>query len=151
MNAHISFENHAPMACPMCGAPARPRMLVAHIQAVVAAFYKINVNYMWSAQRGRDVAWPRQVAMYLSRELTPLSLPALGKRFGRRDHTTIMYGISAVQRRMLDDCELEEDIKILRERLATDQEVDPDGVSNPQLCYIRSSSVLEAADGRIAA
>jgi chromosomal replication initiator protein len=97
-------------------------MLVAHIQAVVASYYRIGHNYMWSAQRGRDVAWPRQVAMYLSRELTPLSLPSIGKRF-HRDHTTVMYAIKAVEQRMRDDLELADDIAVLRERLSADQDM----------------------------
>lgn len=101
----------------MCGAPAKPRMLVSHIQAVVATFYGIHVNSMWSSRRGRDIARPRQVAMYLARELTPMSLPDIGRRFGKRDHTTVMYGIGAVKDRMLIDRELEGDLKILRERL----------------------------------
>lgn len=97
-------------------------MLVAHIQAVVAAFYRINVNYMWSAQRSRDVARPRQVAMFLARELTPMSLPQIGSRFGKRDHTTIMHGVAVVKERMLWDYNLAEDVTVLRERLSADQD-----------------------------
>lgn len=129
MNAETTFNRHAPACCPMCGAPARPKMMVAHIQATVAAYYGIKVQYMWSEQRGRDIAWPRQVAMYLSREMTPMSLPSIGKRFGGRDHTTVMYGISAVERRMGLDCELEEDIGILRERLTAEQEAESDPIA----------------------
>jgi chromosomal replication initiator protein len=101
-------------------------MMIAHIQATVAAYYRIKVQYMWSDQRGRDVAWPRQVAMYLSRELTPLSLPAIGKRFGGRDHTTVLYAIRIIDQRMKDDGELEEDINILRERLCAEREAADD-------------------------
>jgi chromosomal replication initiator protein len=105
----------------MCGAPARPKMLVAHIQAVVASFYGIKVDYMWSAQRSKDIAHPRQVAMFLSRELTPMSLPQIGRRFGKRDHTTVMYAIRITEQRAMFDRELLEDIRILRERLTADQ------------------------------
>jgi hypothetical protein len=140
MNAHISFIHHRLETCPMCGAPARPKMLVAHIQSVVASYYRIKVNYMWSAQRSRDVAWPRQVAMFLSRELTPLSLPAIGRRFGKRDHTTVMYAVDKVQRRMADDHELYLDIQVLRERLTADSDT-----TNTGDLYSRSTSLDERA------
>jgi chromosomal replication initiator protein len=106
----------------MCGAPARPKMLVAHIQSVVASYYRIRVNYMWSAQRSRDVARPRQIAMFLSRELTPQSLPEIGRRFGRRDHTTVMYAIARVEQLIEEDHEIALDVAVLRERLTADAE-----------------------------
>jgi chromosomal replication initiator protein len=95
-------------------------MLVAHIQSVVASYYRIKVNYMWSAQRSREVARPRQIAMFLSRELTPQSLPEIGRRFGRRDLTTVMYAIARVEQLMEDCYEIALDVEILRERLTAD-------------------------------
>jgi hypothetical protein len=98
--------------CPSCGAPARPGMLVSHIQAMVAAYYEIPVRYMTSEHRDWEVSHPRQVAMYLASELTPKSYPAIGRRFGNRDHAR-----KAVQRRMMGDPELAADVEALRERL----------------------------------
>ena len=109
---------HAPTLCPTCGAPVAQRLLITHIQALVAAYYKVPVRSMVSAQRSREFAHPRQTAMYLAAELTPKSLPDIGRRFGGRDHTTVIHAIKAVQRRMLEDAEIEADVKALRERLA---------------------------------
>jgi chromosomal replication initiator protein len=101
----------------MCGAPSKPIAMVGHIQAMVAAYYKIPVREMYSARRSREVARPRQVAMYLAYEQTPKSLPEIGRRFGNRDHTTVIHAIRTIQRLMLEDKEMEADILALRERL----------------------------------
>jgi chromosomal replication initiator protein len=90
---------------------------VAHIQAVVAASYRINVEHMRSKSRDRCVAWPRQVAMYLSRALTEKSFPDLGKYFGGRDHTTVIYSIKAVEKRIAEDPIYRADIEVLRKAL----------------------------------
>lgn len=103
--------------CPLCGAPTKPLLMVAHIQATVAAYYRIPVREMTSARRHKEVSHPRQVAMYLAYETTPKSLPDIGHRFGNRDHTTVIHAIRAVQRRMIEDAEIAEDVRILRERL----------------------------------
>lgn len=77
--------------------PARdPR--IKEIQAAVCAQFAIRMTDMVSARRGRDVARPRQVAMYLCREITPHSLPAIGRHFGGRDHTTVMHAIDTVKK-----------------------------------------------------
>jgi len=114
---------HLPDLCPHCGAPSAPRLLVAHIQAVVAAYYGIQAHYMKSDQRGADIALPRQIAMLLSSELTPKSLPDLGRCFNR-DHTTVMYAIRTVRRKMLSDAELEFDVEVLRQRLKPEEQAE---------------------------
>jgi hypothetical protein len=106
----------APDLCPHCGAPAAPMLIVAHIQATVAAYYRIDVRYMKSAQRGFDVSHPRQVAMYLAAEMTDKSLPNIGRCFSR-DHTTVIHAIRAVKRRMASDPELALDVGYLQGRL----------------------------------
>jgi chromosomal replication initiator protein len=70
---------------------------LARIQHTTAAYFRIPPIEMTSARRARKVARPRQVAMYLAKQLTPLSLPNLGRRFGNRDHTTIMHGIRVIE------------------------------------------------------
>ena len=107
---------HAPNVCPLCGAPSDPRLLVAHIQATVAAYYHIPVRMMTSDHRDWQVSHPRQVAMYFAAELTPKSYPDIGRRFNR-DHSTVIFAIGAVQRRMLKDPEVAADIIALRARL----------------------------------
>lgn len=108
-----------PTLCPTCGAPVgETRLMITHIQALVAAYYQVPVREMTSSRRYKQVCYPRQVAMYLASELTPKSLPDIGRRFGGRDHTTVIHAIKAVQKRMLADAEIEADVKALRERLA---------------------------------
>ena len=91
---------------------------VARIQRVVAAFYEIDVSEMRSARRGREVAWPRQIAMVLAKELTPKSLPEIGRLFGGRDHTTVLYALKAVAKRAGADPDTAQDLRELRARLA---------------------------------
>jgi chromosomal replication initiator protein len=117
MAALHQLECQAPAQCPLCGAPEGPRLLVAHIQHMVAAYYGIPAIAMVSAQRGRRWVWPRQMAMFLAREMTPQSLPDIGRRFGFRDHTTVMHAAKAVSARIEDNAETARDYLILRDRL----------------------------------
>ena len=66
---------------------------------------------MWSCTR------PRQVAMYLSKQLTMRSLPDIGRRFGGRDHTTIMHGVKRIEELMATDSQLSDDLQLLRRLL----------------------------------
>jgi chromosomal replication initiator protein len=129
----------------MCGAPARPKMMVAHIQATVAAYYRIKVQYMWSAQRTRDVARPRQLAMYLCRELTPMSLPSIGKRFGDRDHTTVLHAVRKIDQLCEVDFEIAEDVTILRERLMGEIESEPNPIEATQAAATAAYEEMAAA------
>jgi chromosomal replication initiator protein len=86
---------------------------VAEIQSAVCRYFNIGVIEMASHRRARAVSRPRQVAMYLCRELTPLSLPAIGRRFDR-DHTTVMHACNIVVARMRDDQEFAAAVGLLR-------------------------------------
>jgi chromosomal replication initiator protein len=108
---------HQPIACKHCGAPSRPIAMIAHIQATVAAFYGLHRSGMTSDRRDKPLARARQVAMYLARELTPRSMPEIGRRFGNRDHTTVLHGIRSVEKRMIEDAELRADVELLKSRL----------------------------------
>ena len=68
---------------------------------------------MSSSRRLREVARPRQIAMYLSKVLTPKSLADIGKKFGKKDHTTVMHAIKKVEELMENDVELREEINLL--------------------------------------
>jgi chromosomal replication initiator protein len=72
---------------------------------------------MHSARRARAVARPRQVAMYLAKQLTPRSLPEIGRKFGGRDHTTVMYAIRKIEDLRTTESQLSEDIEMLRRLL----------------------------------
>lgn len=89
---------------PLWDSERRPS--IADIKRAVVAHYGIRLADMTSERRARIVSWPRQVAMYLARDLTPLSLPQIGRHFGDRDHTTVMYAIRAVLARAAHDRDL---------------------------------------------
>lgn len=97
--------------------PPRPNMLRC-IQERVADFYGLPLGEMVSARRSKSVAWPRQVAMYLSRELTPCSLPDIGRRFGGRDHTTVIHAIKQVEKRIAEIPDIRDDVAALRDLIA---------------------------------
>ncbi len=93
------------------------RVTVEEIQRKVAEYYSIRLSDMLGPKRTRTIARPRQVAMYLSKELTSRSLPEIGRRFGGRDHTTILHGVRKVEEMRLSDTQLDEDIELLRRLL----------------------------------
>lgn len=93
------------------------RVTVEEIQKRVAEHYTIRVADMSSARRARQVARPRQVAMYLSKALTSKSLPEIGRKFGGRDHTTVMHAVRKIEELTATDAALAEDIELLRRML----------------------------------
>jgi chromosomal replication initiator protein len=76
---------------------------VERIQAATSAALDVPANALSSPKRGRQVVYARQVAMYLCRELTDLSLPAIGQKFGGRDHSTVLHAHRQVRNRILTD------------------------------------------------
>jgi chromosomal replication initiator protein len=93
------------------------KVTIDEIQRKVAEHYKIRLSDMSSPRRARNVARPRQVAMYLSKQLTTRSLPEIGRRFGGRDHTTVMHAVSRVAELMQQDSAFAEDVELLRRML----------------------------------
>ena len=90
------------------------RITIEEIQKKVADHFNIKLAEMHSARRARSVARPRQVAMYLSKQLTSRSLPEIGRRFGGRDHTTVMHAIRKVEELRGLDTTFAEDVDLLR-------------------------------------
>jgi len=95
------------------------RLTIEEIQKRVAEHYNIRLSDMSSPRRARNVARPRQVAMYLAKQLTTRSLPEIGRRFGGRDHTTVMHAVSRVAELMQQDNAFAEDVELLRRMLET--------------------------------
>jgi len=93
------------------------RVTIEEIQKRVAEHYNIRLTDMSSARRARNVARPRQVAMYLAKQLTSRSLPEIGRRFGNRDHTTVMHAVSRITELMDKDVSFAEDVELLRRML----------------------------------
>ena len=85
-------------------------MTIEDIQRRVADYYQIKFADLLSARRAREVARPRQVAMYLAKRLTPRSLPEIGRRFGGRDHTTVMHAVKRIDALRAADRELDADV-----------------------------------------
>jgi chromosomal replication initiator protein len=93
------------------------RVSIDEIQKEVAVRFNIRLADMQSARRARAVARPRQVAMYLAKQLTARSLPEIGRKFGGRDHTTVMHAIRKIEELMETDPGIAEDVEQLRRRL----------------------------------
>jgi chromosomal replication initiator protein len=93
------------------------RVTIEEIQRRVAEHFSMRLTDMSSARRARAVARPRQVAMYLAKQLTQRSLPEIGRRFGNRDHTTVMHAVSRVGELMICDTSFAEDVELLRRML----------------------------------
>lgn len=91
---------------------------VATIIRAVAGYYKISVRDMLSARRTRSVVRPRQVAMYLAKQLTLRSLPDIGRRFGGRDHTTVLHAVRKIESLRAINPELDRQLKELTAILA---------------------------------
>lgn len=96
-----------------------PRILggVRCIQEVVCREFGISRAEMLSQRRTKNLIVPRHIALYLSKKLTPLSLPSIGKRFGGRDHTTALSAIRRIEHLMAKDSDLASRINMLEERL----------------------------------
>lgn len=86
------------------------KLTIDEIQRAVADYFNLRLAEMLSERRARTIARPRQIAMYLSKQLTSRSLPEIGRRFGGRDHTTVMHAVRKIEDLRRDDSQLDEDI-----------------------------------------
>jgi chromosomal replication initiator protein len=93
------------------------RVTIEEIQKKTAEFYKLDLRELHSARRARRVARPRQVAMYLARELTSRSLPDIGRRFGGRDHTTVLHACRRIEALCKSDPVFQQEVDFLRKVL----------------------------------
>lgn len=94
-----------------------PQITIEEIQRRVAQYYNIRLADMLSPRRARTVARPRQIAMYLSKQLTTRSLPEIGRKFGGRDHTTVIHAVRRIDELCRADSGMEEDVDLLRRKL----------------------------------
>jgi chromosomal replication initiator protein len=93
------------------------RVTIDEIQKRVAEHFNVKMAEMTSSRRARVVARPRQVAMYLAKQLTSRSLPEIGRKFGGRDHTTVMHAVKKIEELIASDRALAEDVELLRRML----------------------------------
>ncbi|MGV3479163.1 MAG: chromosomal replication initiator protein DnaA, partial [Sphingobium sp.] len=89
------------------------RVTIDEIQRRVCAHFNIRQNDMVSARRARAVARPRQIAMYLAKRMTPRSLPEIGRKFGGRDHTTVIYAVRQIEKLRESDIDIDKDVRAL--------------------------------------
>jgi chromosomal replication initiator protein len=93
------------------------KVTIDEIIRKVAEHYTLRMSDMLSARRARSVARPRQVAMYLAKTLTSRSLPEIGRRFGGRDHTTVIHAVRKIEELKKTDSQVAEDVELLRRML----------------------------------
>ena len=85
-----------------------------YIKEVVAREFSIKYDDFSSKKKTKNIAYPRQIAMYLCREMTQTSLPKIGENFGKRDHTTVMHACEKVSKQLETDAELKKTINDLK-------------------------------------
>src|SRR5438128_3036026 len=113
----IDEEEAARLLSDIIPAGTRKPINVDRIQALVADYYNVTLDDMKGKRRDKHIVFPRQVAMYLVREETPSSLPAIGKAFGGRDHTTALHSIEKIANELKEDERLRYEVQAIREKL----------------------------------
>ena len=98
----------------LVGAREPRRVRIEDIQRVVARHYNVSKADLLSSRRTRTIVRPRQIAMYLAKVLTPRSLPEIGRRFGGRDHTTVLHAVRKIEGLIEGDKALAEEIELLK-------------------------------------
>ena len=114
----ITIDSAAELLSDLLRASSR-QISIDEIQKQVAAHYDVRVAEMFSARRARNIARPRQVAMYLAKTLTSLSYPEIGRRFGGRDHTTVMHAVRSIEGLINTDDSINEDVQLLRSLISS--------------------------------
>lgn len=93
------------------------KLTIEEIQRKVSEHYDIRLSDMLGPKRTRSLARPRQIAMWLCKQLTSRSLPEIGRKFGKRDHTTIMHGVRKIDELRQSDSQIADDLELLRRAL----------------------------------
>jgi chromosomal replication initiator protein len=88
------------------------------VKKEVASFFSVKVSDLHSKRRTQNIVFPRQIAMFLCRQLTDTSLPAIGKAFGGRDHSTVIHSINLIEKKMEANPEVKNSVEIIRKRLS---------------------------------
>lgn len=101
----------------ICGRATPIKITVKEIIRVVCNYYHVTPLDIVSARRTLNVMIPRQIVMYLAREMTPMSTPQIGARLGNRDHSTVIHGAKKIERRIAADVRIAEAVSNIRSRL----------------------------------
>lgn len=100
------------------GCAEQRRIKIEDILRIVSRHYAVSRADIISQRRHRSVVWPRQVGMYLAKQLTSRSLPEIGRRFGDRDHTTVLHAIKKIDRQLEADTRLRDELETLKSQLS---------------------------------
>ena len=113
-DAPINMEIAEMAIADLIGTREPRRIRIEDIQKVVATHYNVSKTDLLSARRTRTIVRPRQIAMYLAKTMTPRSFPEIGKRFGGRDHTTVLHAVRKVEELAAADETLAQEIELLK-------------------------------------
>jgi chromosomal replication initiator protein len=113
-NAPVTINSAEITLRDLVGAREPRRVRIEDIQRVVSRHYNVSKADLLSARRTRTIVRPRQIAMYLAKVLTPRSLPEIGRRFGGRDHTTVLHAVRKIEDLISGDKALAEEIELLK-------------------------------------
>lgn len=111
---NLTVERVDELLAHLVGAGEPRRVRIEDIQRVVAKHYNVSRQELVSSRRTRVVVMPRQIAMYLSKTLTPRSFPEIGRRFGGRDHTTVLHAVRKIEDLIASDTKLSHEIELLK-------------------------------------
>lgn len=115
---NLSIERVDELLAHLVGAAEQKRVRIEDIQRVVARHYNVSRQELVSNRRTRVIVKPRQIAMYLSKTMTPRSFPEIGRRFGGRDHTTVLHAVRKIEEMIGDDSKLSHEIELLKRLIA---------------------------------
>ena len=93
------------------------RVKIDDILRIVSRHYSVSKADILAQRRHRSVVWPRQIGMYLAKQLTSRSLPEIGRRFGDRDHTTVLHAIRKIDRELEANTRLRDELEELKKQL----------------------------------
>jgi chromosomal replication initiator protein len=110
----VSMEIAEAAIADLVGSREPRRIRIEDIQKVIASHYNVSKHDLLSARRTRAIVRPRQIAMYLAKTMTPRSYPEIGKRFGGRDHTTVLHAVRKVEELAAADEALAQEIELLK-------------------------------------
>ncbi|WP_454744250.1 chromosomal replication initiator protein DnaA, partial [Ciceribacter selenitireducens] len=111
---NLSVERVDELLAHLVGAAEQKRVRIEDIQRIVARHYNVSRQELVSNRRTRVIVKPRQIAMYLAKTLTPRSFPEIGRRFGGRDHTTVLHAVRKIEELVGEDTKLSHEIELLK-------------------------------------
>ncbi|WP_454847934.1 chromosomal replication initiator protein DnaA, partial [Rhizobium binxianense] len=111
---NLSIERVDELLAHLVGSGEPRRVRIEDIQRIVARHYNVSRQELVSNRRTRVIVKPRQIAMYLSKTLTPRSFPEIGRRFGGRDHTTVLHAVRKIEELIAEDTKLSHEIELLK-------------------------------------